>query len=65
MGFLLKFHLIIKYKKGNTNKLAYILSSPPTTTIATLGILMLMEPFTHETYKDGYIEDEDFEEVFQ
>nr|KUM48645.1 hypothetical protein ABT39_MTgene4660 [Picea glauca] len=26
---------------------------------------MHMEPFTHDAYKEGYTEDEDFKEVFQ
>ena len=65
MGFLLKFHLIIKYKKGSTNKLADMLSWPPTSNITTLGTLMHMEPFSHDAYKEEYIEDEDFKEVFQ
>jgi hypothetical protein len=65
MGFLQQFHLVIKYKKGNTNKLADMLSRPPTSNITTLGTLMHMDPFTHDAYKEAYTEDEDFKEVFQ
>jgi hypothetical protein len=65
MGFLQQFHLVIKYKKGSTNKLADMLSQPPTSNITTLGTLMHMDPFTHDAYKEAYIEDEDFKEVFQ
>jgi hypothetical protein len=65
MGFLQQFHLVIKYKKGNTNKLENMLSRPPTSKITSLGTLMHMEPFTHDAYKEAYIEDEDFKEVFQ
>jgi hypothetical protein len=65
MGFLQQFHLIIKYKKGNTNKLENMLSRPPTSKITTLGTLMHMEPFTHDAYKEAYTKDEDFKEVFQ
>jgi hypothetical protein len=61
MGFLQKFHLVIKYKKGSINKLVDMLSSPPTSNITALGTLMHMHPFTH----DAYTEDEDFKEVFQ
>ena len=64
MGFLQQFHLVIKYKKGSTNKLAYMLSWPPTSKITTLGNLMHMEPFTHDAYKEEYIEDEYFKDVF-
>jgi hypothetical protein len=65
MGFLQQFHLVIKYKKGSTNKLADMLSRPPTSKITALGTLMHMDPFTHDAYKEAYTEDEDFKEVFQ
>jgi hypothetical protein len=65
MGFLQQFHLVSKYKKGNTNKLADMLSQPPTSKITAMGTLMHMEPFTHGAYKEAYTEDEDFKEVFQ
>jgi hypothetical protein len=64
MGFLQQFHLFIKYKKGSTNKLVDILSQPPTSNIASLGTLMHMDPFTHDVYKEAYIQDEEFMEVF-
>jgi hypothetical protein len=53
-----------KYKKGIKNKLVYVLSRPPTSNIIALGILMHMEPFTHDAYREAYIEYEDFKEVF-
>jgi hypothetical protein len=65
VGFLQQFHLIIKYKKGNTNKLEDMISRKPTSNIAYLGILMDTESFTHDAYIWEYIEDEDFKEVFQ
>jgi hypothetical protein len=65
MEFLQQFHLAIKYKKGSTHKLADMLSRPPTSKITALRILIHMEPFTHDAYKEAYIEDEDFKEVFQ
>ena len=64
MGFLQKIHLIIKYKKGITNKLEYMLARTPITKITTLDTLMHMDPFTHDAYKDEYIEYENFNEVF-
>jgi hypothetical protein len=64
-GFLQQFHLVIKYKKGNTNRLEDMLSRPPTSKIISLGTLMHMDPFTHDAYREAYIEDEDFKEVFQ
>ena len=65
MGFLQQFHLVIKYKNGNINKLEDMLSRPLTSNITTLGTLMHMEPFTHDAYKEAYIEDEDSKEVFK
>ena len=56
--------MVIKYKKGSTNKLADMLSRPLKSKITTLGTLMHMETFTHDAYKEAYIEDEDFKEVF-
>ena len=64
MGFLQQFHLVIKYKKGILSKLESMLSRPPTSNITSLGNLMHMDPFTHDAYKEAYIEDEDFKEVF-
>jgi hypothetical protein len=65
MGFLQQFHLVIKYKKGSTIKLADIFSHPTTSNITHLQTLMHMDPFTHDAYKEAYIEDKDFKEVFQ
>ena len=64
-GFLQQFHLVIKYKKGSTNRLADMLSRPPTSKITSLGTLMHMDPFTRDTYRETYLEDEDFKEVYQ
>jgi len=64
MGFLQQFHLVINYKKGSTNKLAYMLSKPLTSNITTLGTLMHMDPFTHDAYKEAYTKYEDLKEVF-
>jgi hypothetical protein len=64
-GVLQQFHIVIKYKKENTYKLVDMLSRPPTSKVTTLGNLMYMEPFTHDVYKEAYIKDEDFQEVFQ
>jgi len=56
---------VIKYKKDNANKLADMLSSPPTSKITNLGTLTHMDPFTHDAYREEYLEDEDFKEVYQ
>jgi hypothetical protein len=41
-----------------------MVSRPPTSNIIALGTLMHMDPFTHDAYKESYIEDEDFKEAF-
>jgi hypothetical protein len=64
MEFGQQFHLFIKYKKGGTNKLVWMLSRPTTSNITTLGTLMHMDPFTHDEFKESYIENENFKEVF-
>jgi hypothetical protein len=63
-GFLQQFHLVIKYEKGNIDKLVDVLSSPSTSKIIDLGTIIHMEHFTHDAYKEEYMEDEDFKEAF-
>ncbi|KAH9291640.1 hypothetical protein KI387_043172, partial [Taxus chinensis] len=63
MGFPQQFHLIIKYKKGVTNKLADMLSRPPF--LSAMGTLTLLEPFLCEAYQEGYEQDPNFAEIFQ
>ena len=41
-----------------------MLSRPPTSKIKNLVFLMRMEPFTHDGYREAYLEDEDFKEVY-
>jgi len=60
MGFFVKFHLVIIYKKGGTNKLVDMILRPPTSNIKTFGTLMHMDPLMHDAHKDAYIEDGDF-----
>ena len=65
MGLLQQFCLVIKYNKDNTNKLENMLSRPPTSNIIDLRTLMHMEPFTHDTYKEAYKENQDLKEMFK
>lgn len=65
MGFLQQFHLLIKYKKGMTNKVADMLSRPPMNKISVVGTIMQLEPFTHEVDEEEYVSDVDFGEVYQ
>jgi hypothetical protein len=62
--FTKNIHLVIKYKKGNTYKLEYMLSWPPTSNITYFRTFMHLDPFTHDAYKEAYIEDGEFKEVF-
>ena len=57
--------MVIKYKKGSTNKFVNMISRPPTSKITDLGALMHMESFTHDAYREAYSKGEDFKEVYQ
>ena len=63
MGLLQQFNLFINYKKGSVKNLVDMLSWPSTSNITTLATMMHMDPFTHDAYKEEYIEYEDFKEV--
>jgi hypothetical protein len=65
MGFLQKFHLVIKYNKGSINNLVYMISQPPTSNIIHFITMMHMDPFAHDEYKEAYTKYEDFKEVYQ
>ena len=60
MGFLQQFHLVIKYKKGIHNKVADMLSRPPT----NASIILQNSSLTHESYIEQYVEDKDFKKVY-
>jgi hypothetical protein len=57
MRFLQQFHLVIKYKKGNTKRLEDIISIPPTSNIVALINLIHMNHIIDNAYKQYYIED--------
>jgi len=42
-----------------------MLSRPPTPNITSLGIVMHMDPFDHEAYKDEFIENGGLKDLFQ
>jgi hypothetical protein len=46
MGFLQQFHLVIKYKKGTSNKVADILSRPP----ISASIILKNNSLYHDSY---------------
>ena len=57
MGFLQQFHLVIKYKKGTSNKVADMLSRPP--------IVLKNASLSHEIYIEQYAIDDDFKEIYE
>ena len=60
MGFVQKFHLVIKYKKGTSNKVDDMLSRPPIVAFIILNNTSL----SHDSYVEQYSIDEDFKQVY-
>jgi hypothetical protein len=60
MGFIRKFHLVIRYNKGIYNKVADMISRP-----IVSGLVILKHNSTmHESYVEQYALDADFKEVY-
>ena len=60
MCLLLKFHLIIRYKKGIYNKVSNMLSRP----IISATTLLKHNFVLHEIYVEKYAIDNDFQDVY-
>jgi hypothetical protein len=60
MGFLQQFNLVIKYKKGTSNKVADMISRPP---IAS-SVILKNTSLSHYSYVEKYAIDEYFKEVY-
>ena len=60
MGFLQQFHLVIKYKKGTSNKVADMLSRPRISAFVILHNASLY----FESYAGKYVNDDEFKEVY-
>ena len=60
MVFLQLFHLVIKYKKGTSNKVVDILSRPP----IDASIILKNTSLSHDSYVKQYDIDEYFKEVY-
>ena len=60
MGFLQQFHLVIKYKKGTSNKVADMLSHPP----IPASIILHNASLSFESYAEPYANDDDFKEIY-
>jgi hypothetical protein len=61
MGFLQQFHLVIKYKKGMSNKVVDMLSRPP----IVASIILKNASLSHDIYVEQYAIDEYFKEVYE
>jgi hypothetical protein len=61
MGFLQQFHLVIKYKKGTSNKVVDMLSRPP----IVASIILKNYSLSRDSYVEQYAIDEDFKEVYE
>jgi hypothetical protein len=60
MGFLEKFHLVIRYKKGVYNKVVDMLSRP----IVSASVILKHNSTMHESYVEQYALDVEFKEVY-
>ena len=61
MGFLQQFHLVIKHKKGTSNKVVDMISRPPIVASIILKYIYL----SHDSYVEKYAIDEYFKEVYE
>jgi hypothetical protein len=61
MGFLQQFHLVIKYKKGTSNKVVDMLYRPP----IVASIILKNTSLSHDSYVEQYAIDEDFKELYE
>jgi hypothetical protein len=61
MGFIQQFHLVIKYKKGTSNKVVDMISRPP----LVASIILKNAFLSHDSYVEQYVVDEYFKEVFE
>jgi len=61
MGFLQQFILVIKYKKGISNKVENMLSRP----LLFSSIVLKNASLSHDSYIEQYATDEDFKEVYE
>ena len=60
MGFLQQFHLVIKYKKGTSNKVVDMLSLPP----ISASIISHNASLSFESYVEQYANNDDFKEIY-
>jgi hypothetical protein len=60
-SYIKQFHLVIRYKKGTSNKMDDLLSRPPTPFLSILEVSCS----TYETWKYQYATDTNFQEIWE
>ena len=60
MGFIQQFHMVIKYKKGTSNKVVDMLSRPR----IFASIILHNASLYFESYAEQYANDDDFKETY-
>ena len=58
-SYIQQFHLVIRYKKGTSNKMVDLLSQPPTTVLSILEVRCT----NYDTWKDQYATDLEFQKI--
>jgi hypothetical protein len=61
MGFLEQYHLLIKYNKGNLNKVVDMLSRP----IVNASTISRHNSLAHESFVEQYDRDDKFKDVYE
>jgi hypothetical protein len=61
VGFLQQFHLVIKYKKGTSNKVVDMISRFP----IYASIVLKNVSLSHDSYVEQYATDEDFKKNYE
>ena len=56
-----QFHLVIKYKKGATNKVVDMLSRPSLNAL----VILQNDSLANESYIEQYVANTDFKDVYQ
>jgi hypothetical protein len=60
-SYIQQFHLVIRYKKGTSNKMDDLLSQPPTPVLSILEVRCE----TYDTWKDQYATEPNFREIWE
>lgn len=63
MSYLMAFNIVIRYKKGITNKLADMLSRP-SVSVSALVMAMQIQSLVPANYATWYVTDESLKDVY-